>query len=201
VDVDYTGQGELGGYVSVSYTTFMHHIPGGDGQAIWAGHNRQRINGQVVDTFGLDLLRKATTGEHLVQQPGEVFSAEASDALNALYHATNGAQVATNEEAVAFQALLWEIVADFSGAASSIDLTVGSLVFYAGVDGAIFERFKSMAFDPSRRVDDSQLRVLTRPGYQRQAGVLELFRPVPLPSGAALALAGLGIVACRRRRV
>jgi hypothetical protein len=197
VVVDYVGRGDLGGFVSVEYTAIMKHIP--VSQPIWAGHNRQIIHGETFNTFGLDLTRDAGDGEHVVVAPDVLFGAPAADAFHALYNATGGGSVSTDAEAVAFQAVLWELVADFSGTASSIDLNSGSLVFTGGVDQTLFDGFKAMAFDPSRQVIDSNLRVLSRAGLQRQAAVMEL-SSIPLPSGAMLALAGLGLLACRRCR-
>jgi len=199
VFVEYCGQGELGGFVSVDYTGFVPNLVSGP---IWAGHNKQIVGGHMTHSYGLDLFREAGTGDHKVDEPSVTFNQSATDALHALFNATNGGRVETSQQAIAFQAVLWELVTDFRGSASSVDLHAGSLRISAGVDESLFNFYKSAAFDPNRSAVDGNLRVLSRGGFQRQAVVMESpLLAVPLPSGAALTLAGLGLIACRRKRI
>ena len=199
VFVEYCGQGELGGFVSVNFTGFVPNLV--TTGPIWAGHNKQIVGGHMTHSYGLDVFREAGTGDHDVDKPHFTFDQHTRDALHALFNATNGGQVETNREAVAFQAVLWELVTDFQGSASSVDLHAGSLRISAGIDESLFNSYKSAAFDPNRSSLDGNLRVLSRGGFQRQALVMESpLMSVPLPGGAALALAGLGLIACRRAR-
>ncbi|MBZ0171753.1 MAG: hypothetical protein K8E66_05185, partial [Phycisphaerales bacterium] len=95
------------------------------------------------------------------------------------------------EAAVAFQAMIWEIVYDFDGSEESLDLNSGS-VRISMIRAPLFETMKGSAM---RGGPGSSLEILTSEHFN------DTLRLIPLPSGGAMAGLGLaGLIALRRRR-
>lgn len=126
-----------------------------------------------------------------------------AQAVYNLYAAAGGAQYGvSNDYAAAFQIALWEVVYDFSGTLASLNLTSGN--FRAGdTDGsslsAAIAAQVTTLFNAIVGPNASQtgLMGLTRAGAQDQIVQTDV---VPIPAGAFIGMAGLGLAAFVRSR-
>lgn len=157
---------------------------------IWAGRRSLLVDGQLIRSFALQVDDAYGSGQYDQIAVGDRLDANQAEALTSLFAANNGGEIRRREDAVAFQALIWEIVYDFDGSEASLDPAAGR-VRTARVSRTIFAGMRSTAM----RGGGGSLDVLTSGEYS------DMLRVVPLPSSAALAGVGLAGVAARRRRV
>jgi hypothetical protein len=183
-------QGNVGRGVAVSLADGLTFWDGSTSKVMWAGQRAVAVDGQLVKTYAAEITARAGTGWHEVAAADQSLGAAKARAVQSLFDGASGGRFTRAREAVAFQALLWEIVYDYDGTEGSIDPTAGRISFGA-VDHALFDAMKLSAL---RGGGASVVHVLSSSSYGDQ------FRIVPLPSAAALAGIGLLGVASRRHR-
>lgn len=109
---------------------------------------------------------------------------------------------ASNELAAAFQIAIWEIVTDFDGTASSLDLTAGSFKAKK-TNGNAFSGSLASAlttiFTAATQAQPNQPNMIGLRSSAAQDQLLAGF-VIPTPGTATLALTGVAFAAGRRRR-
>ena len=199
VTVTYDGtSGNYGSTVSVQLSGGLYFQDGSSSSSLWAGQLTHTIDGISSMTFCIELTQWVGSGEYEVvaadQALGSLGQLKA-EAIYRLYNATNRAQdLDTNAKAAAFQAVLWELVYDFEGSESGINMASGNVQFTSGVNIALFNLYAGYAADTQGDITPSVI-ALTNDTRQNQLLV------VPLPGAAAMAGLGLAGIAVRRRRV
>jgi hypothetical protein len=175
------------------------------------------LNGQTKVTFCTDLTEYVSPGgatytvapiASLPQTVGwAAMGATRAQAVYNLFAAAGGAQNAAGanaDYAAAFQIALWELVYDYNGTAGSLSLTGGNFNVKqtdgTALSGAILTDVNAFftAVTTGPNAAQTGLLGLTNNGAQDQIVQLDV---VPLPAGAAIGLAGLGMAAMVRRRM
>lgn len=202
VNITYQGtSGNLGQGVTVSLGGGLFFQDGASSRSVWAGQLSQAIDGMSVKTYCTELTQWAGSGVFNVvsvdqaPKPGSGMGQAKAEAIYQLFNATNrGADIATNAQAAAFQAVIWEIVYEFDGAESDLSLAGGN-VQISGVNSVLFDLYRGLA---SAGNGDKTPTVIayTNDTRQDQLGL----RIVPLPGAAGMAGLGLAGVTVRRRR-
>ncbi|MBK7405898.1 MAG: PEP-CTERM sorting domain-containing protein [Phycisphaerales bacterium] len=201
VNVVYEGiSGNLGQTVTVSLSGGLFFQDGSSSHGVWAGQLSQSIDGVSAKTYCTELTQWAGSGVFDVvsldqaPQPGSGMGQTKAEAIYKLFNGTNrGADVTTNAQAAAFQAVLWEIIYDFSGQESDLSVAGGKVQFASGVNASLFNGFKALATAANGDVTPT---VTAMVNDTRQ----DQMRVVPLPGTAAMATLGLFGIASRRRR-
>jgi hypothetical protein len=210
VDVRFVGGG-AGRNVTVRLDGRRHDVFAG--QMV---HNFRNGTGSAsslqgdLKTFCIELtesVSKSTRSFELVDVPdagdvaGSMSDAKAG-ALAALYNFADGAQFndsasASNRNfAAAFQLAVWEIVYDYTGADSSLNITRGLLRgsnLNSGTQAFLAQMLAAIMGDQFS-TNMNGLRAVINPHYQNQLVM------VPLPAPLLIGLAGLALVPFVRRR-
>lgn len=179
-------------------------------QVDWATGCAESLANQLITTFCTEIEQNTssafTTYTCNILGPVEVPAANAFSAartqavLNAaaLHYETVTGPGATQDQAAAFQILLWEIIYDFDPnvGMSSIDPTSGNLVVTRTNGNALWSAVDSLVTSFADAVGTTSISgdflLLTSPGKQDQL--------VVIPSPGVVALLGLaGMVGLRRR--
>lgn len=199
VTLTYDGQGDNGALVSVALNGGLFFENGASNASLWAGELLHSVEGNQITTYCTELTQWVGSDEYCVLAledapiPGSGMGAEKAEAIYRLYNATNDASdVDSDNKAVAFQAVIWEIVYEYEGSESDLNLFAGNVEF-TGVNSAWFDTYADFASDPNG--DDSP-RVIAY-GSETSQDQLAI---VPLPSVAALAGVGLAGLVGRRQR-
>ena len=189
--------GNYGQNIGVSLSGGYSFADGASSKNIWAGQLSYTADGETIRTFCTELTQWAASGEYDIVDVADAPSsgpmgAAKADAIYRLFNATNGAaDIDTNAEAAAFQAVIWEIVYDFD---TGMNFTGGNVQF-TGLNNSLVNLFAGYANDTQ---GDSTPNVIaySNQQYQDQLGV----QVVPLPGAAMMAGLGLAGMATRRRR-
>jgi hypothetical protein len=125
-------------------------------------------------------------------------------AIYDMYAAAGGQQMASDADmAAAFQLAIWEVIYDYNGTASSLNLSSGQLkaknmngaTLASGVSSKATQLFSAIGMN----VAQSGLMGLSSPYFQDQ--ILQTLQLVPLPTAALAGLTGLGGLMVMRRRM
>ena len=203
VNVTFNGTSTYGGTVGMTLSGDLHFQDGSSSRNGYAGQLNNTVDGAAFKTYATEITQWAGSGEFQVidlaqfstdseddeSQAGE----EKADAIYRLYNSTNRSDdINTNAKAIAFQAVIWEIIYDYDGeSASDISLTKGNLAM-TGVDSTLFNLYKGFA--TSSASEDIHVIVISNEDNQDQ------ILSVPLPGAAAMAGLGLLGLTTRRRR-
>ena len=186
--------GNVGHGVAVTLSNGLTLSNGSSSGVVWAGMRSLLIDGLKIDVYSAELTGGNDDGWFETMDSGETQNSlgqTKANAISRLFGAHDSGRFTSREQAVAFQAMLWELVYDFDGTAGSIDLNAGSVAIKL-VKSAEFEAFKASA-----------IRGGSRPGIGLISSetMNDSFRVVPLPSAAGLSMLGLlGFASLRRRR-
>jgi len=198
VYVDYMGTTDnMGNGVAVSLSGGLTFWDGSTSKTLWAGQRSIEVNGELVKAYSAELTDRAGTGWHDEMQANEALGGMKASAIDNLFAATDGGAFVSAEEAVAFQALLWEVLYDYDGSSESVDLHSGRVAF-GMVDESVFEALKASL--GMRGGSDPQLAVISSEVFGDHFRFGGDPRIIPLPSAAALTGAGLLALGARRRR-
>jgi len=192
-------EGNVGRGVAVSLSGGLSFWDGSTSKTLWAGQSTLDVDGREMSAYSAEITSLAGTGWHNQLAAADAIGAMKATSLDTLFNATNGGDFSTDEEAVAFQALLWEIVYDFDGSLESLDLHNGRIAFGA-VDQAAFDQLK-LALMSRGGTDPSVLLVGSEASADFFMAMNDPSIIIPLPSACALAGAGLLGLASRRRRL
>lgn len=192
VYLQHTGHtGNYGKTVTATLSNGFTFEGGSTQKSVWAGLESYKADDSAFKSFVCELTQNVGTDTYDFMNLTDSMSADKAGLIYGLFNSTNrGADANTNTKAAAFQALIWEIVYDYNGNASSLALGAGNVRF-SGVSGTQFSNYKNMAM-----------------GGLKSASVIALnsdskgdaFRIVPLPSAAGMAGLGLLALASTRRR-
>jgi hypothetical protein len=210
VDVEFTGTG-LGRSVRTHLDGHTQNVFAGQLRHAFSDGTEQcsELDGEYL-TFCTELVQYVTPYESPYEclpleaaPPTHAMGAVRAQALRDLYVFADGDQFATagtsdNEDlAAAFQIAVWEIVYDYDGTASSLDVTEGNLrvtrtdgnPLTPGVSGYLDSFFGGVGTGAAL----PELFAVTHDQYQDQLVMIPL--PLPLAMGAV----GLAAVVWRRR--
>jgi hypothetical protein len=133
--------------------------------------------------------------------PGPPMGDQKALMLARLYDLAAGQQNTSADYAAAFQMMIWEIVYDFdaaNAATGNLSRTDGNIRFLSGDShfGTVTTIFESLRTQllAYNGVGVTNLAAIVNSGSQDQLLL------IPLPTAGAMGLAGLGLVAARRRR-
>lgn len=133
--------------------------------------------------------------------PGTPMGQAKAEQLARLYDIAAGQQNTSANFAAAFQMMVWEIVYDFNPAdlgTGNLSRTGGNIRFLGGDShfGAVSAIFDSLRTGllAHNGVPTASIAAIVNGGSQDQLVM------IPLPSAGAMGLAGLGLLAARRRR-
>jgi hypothetical protein len=199
VYVDYMGTSEnVGDGVAVSLSGGLTFWDGSTSKTLWAGQRSIEVDGEMVKAYSAELTARAGTGWHDQLEANDALGGMKASAIDNLFAATDGGTFESADEAVAFQALLWEVLYDYDGSEGSVDLHGGRVAF-GMVDESVFESLKASL--GMRGGSDPELAVISSDVFGDHFRFGNNPRIIPLPSAAALAGAGLLTLGARRRRV
>lgn len=214
VKVKYTGKG-LGRDVQMTFGSSTTNLFAGQLKHQFTdgvGPIGSTIAGELR-TFCTDLTQYVTNTTKTYQVvalqavPGAGMGADKAQAIRNMYAFAHDAQFATGNNntnkdlAAAFQMAVWEIVYDYSGGRSSLDVTTGSLKFKQtngsalslGVRTQLNNLFNASMTDGAYR----SIVAVSNDSFQDQ--IVQL-NTVPMPAAAGMGFCGLAGVAARRRR-
>ncbi|MCC7389727.1 MAG: PEP-CTERM sorting domain-containing protein [Phycisphaerales bacterium] len=198
VNITFDGvSGNLGGTVSINLSGGLSFADGSHNKSVWAGQLSHTIDGEASKTYCTELTQWAHSGVYDIVDVANApnsgpMGQDKAEAIYRLFNATNGGlDVNSDKKAKAFQAIIWEIVYDFS---SGTNLNSGK-VKISGISDYWFNTFASFANNLQGNAAPTVI-AYTNQQYQDQLGM----RMVPLPGAAAMAGLGLGGIAIRRRR-
>lgn len=198
VYVDYQGTTDnMGSGVAVSLSGGLTFWDGSTSKTVWAGQRSIDVDGELVKAYSAELTDRAGTGWHDQLQANDALGDAKAAAISNLFNASDGGQFESAEHAVAFQALLWEVLYDYDGSSESVDLHSGRVAF-GMVDESVFEALKSSL--GMRGGTDPELSVISSDVMGDHFRFGSNPRIIPLPSAAALAGVGLLGLGARRRR-
>ena len=201
LNVVYNGTtGNLGKNITVSLSGGLFFQNGASSGTVWAGQYSHNIDGVDYKTFCTELTQFAGSGLFNTialadaPRPGSGMGQVKADAIYRLFNATNkGLAIDTNAKAAAFQATIWEIVYEYDGTESALNLDLGNVTFSSGINAGLFSLYSSFA---TAQGGDSTARVIAITNDTNQDQILS----VPLPGAAAMAGLGLLGLTTRRRR-
>ena len=163
----------------------------------------------VIRTFCTEVTQEVTPDWHLYDlvhpssapNPGAPMGPDKALQLSRLYEVAGGQQHGDADFAAAFQMLVWEIVYDYDAsmpATGNLDRTAGAIQFLSGDAhfGSVSAIFDALRADilATGGPGITALQAVVNDGHQDQLVL------IPLPSAGAMGLAGLGLLAARRRR-
>ncbi|MBZ0171752.1 MAG: hypothetical protein K8E66_05180, partial [Phycisphaerales bacterium] len=147
--------GNLGQNVQIQLTGGLFFQDGGSNHNVWAGQISNTIDGVDAKTYCTELTQWAGSGVFDIVSvdnapvPGNGMGQTKADAIYRLFNATNrGADIVDSSQAAAFQAVIWEIVYEFDGNESSVNIAAGKVRFTSGVNQGHFNTYSTFALDP-----------------------------------------------------
>lgn len=206
-----TGQGKNvsvnggSGWFHVFAGQLMHSFKNGTGAGA-------EFNGQTHVTYCNDLHQYVTSNTKtytlvdIKDMPaGAPMGLAKAQAIKDIYAYADGAQVSAGADAnfaAAFQIAVWEIVKDYDAGVGNASLNVNAGQFRARSTGGgslasgITMALNNLFAAVGSNANFSAIVGLASNKYQDQM----VLRQIPLPSAGAMGLAGLALIAARRRR-
>lgn len=208
VEVRYVGTGlhrtiQVSGVrnATVHAGELIHEFRNGTGSAA-------ALNGQIR-TFCTEVTQNVNSSWRVFNlvdasdapNPGSPMGDAKAAQLARLYDIAAGQQNQSADFAAAFQMMVWEIVYDYNpanAATGNLDRTSGAIRFLSGDSHfntvvAIFDSLRASLLS-SNSTGISGLHAIVNGNVQDQLVV------IPLPTAGAMGLAGIGLIAARRRR-
>lgn len=187
--------------VNVFAGQLRHQITNGTGLAA-------QLNSPSMVTFCTDLDQYVNSSYNTYQLvnlsgvPNPAMGLDKANAVNALYLAANSAQFGSNSDyAAAFQLAIWEVVNDYDAsiAGNGLSLTAGNFkakqTSGAALTAAVVNAYNSLVGQISGLLNGPRIVMGLKSDTHQDQLVI-----IPLPTGAAMAGLGLGMIALRRRR-
>lgn len=197
----FNGVGQHGNHVTVTLNNGMTFDDGSTQRSLWAGSNNfEGVTGASFETWCAEVTQNTGSGMFSGMSLSNGFGGgdtgdRRAAAIERLFAATdNGASIANSAEAVAFQAVIWEIAHEYDGLDGDINATSGD-VQISDVDQRLFGVFRNLALHGNGEGVDP-IGVWASDGMQNQISMVV----IPLPSAAGMGLAGLGLISVRRVR-